>query len=100
MTILPRLFGGEDGCDHPNIVYEPGNCARDDVHLCEGQVVLATYRPYYRHCKKCGETFYETRHTADGDETPLGEPIARTSIPYHVTDDYLREHRRTAGEHQ
>jgi hypothetical protein len=93
-----RLFGSGDGCDHQNIAYVPGKCTDDDVHLSEGRVILTTYQPYYRQCEDCGEISYETRHTADGRETPLGEPIKSTEIPHHVTSDYIREHYRTMGD--
>lgn len=91
------LSNSEDSCSHQDVDYVEGNCTYDDVSLQSGEIVLYTYRPYYRQCAGCGDTFYDTRYTADGTETPLGEPVGRTPIPHHVYSEYLREHEREIG---
>ena len=95
---VAEIFSSEASCPHETTELIAGNCRYEDVSLQQEQFVITTYRPYYPQCADCGETLYDTRYTATGEEHPLGEPVASTRLPRHVTDTYLKEHHRYVAE--
>ena len=99
LSILDSVLASSgESCTHENTALIAGNCRYEDVSLEQEQFVLTTYRPYYPQCLDCGETFYDTRYTATGEEHSLGEPVASTRLPRHVTDTYMKEHHRYVAE--